>query len=183
MAIGAGTDVAIESADAVLMRSDPMDIVSGIELSKAVVKKIRLNLFWAFFYNFLCIPIAAGALYPAFGLQLNPMLGAAAMSLSSVFVVSNALRLRLFHPKTIAEHKAVEQIIPIKEEEKMETIIKVNGMMCPHCKAMVEKVCKAIPGTEDAVVDLTAKNVTVTGNPDVEAMKKAITEAGYEVVE
>jgi Cu+-exporting ATPase len=182
MAIGAGTDIAMDSAQIVLMTGSLSGVTGAVELSRHTIRNIKQNLFWAFFYNALCIPIAAGALYPIFGWQLSPMLGAAAMSLRSVFVVSNALRLRLFHPKTIAEHKAVEQIIPIKEEEKMETIIKVNGMMCPHCKAMVEKVCKAIPGTEDAVVDLTAKNVTVTGNPDVEAMKKAITEAGYEVV-
>ena len=114
------------------------------------------------------------------------MLGAAAMSLSSVFVVSNALRLRLFKPKTLPAPPAadpepiMEEII--EEETTMETIINVNGMMCPHCKAMVEKVCKAVPGTQDAVVDLQAKNVTVTGSADVEALKKAITDAGYEVV-
>jgi Cu+-exporting ATPase len=160
--------------------------VSGaVELSKATIRNIKQNLFWAFFYNSLGIPVAAGVLYPMFGILLNPMLGAAAMSMSSVFVVTNALRLRLFKPKNPATSVAEDEqkINIVKEEVKMETVIKVNGMMCPHCKAMVEKVCKAIPGTEDAVVDLAAKNVTVTGGADVEALKKAITEAGYEVVE
>ncbi len=178
MAIGAGTDIAMESAQVVLMTGSLSGVAAAVELSKATIRNIQQNLFWAFFYNVLCIPIAAGALYPVFGLQLSPMLGSAAMSLSSVFVVSNALRLRLFKPKS----GAVEPII-IKEETKMETVIKVNGMMCHHCKAMVEKVCKAVPGTADAVVDLQAKTVTVTGNADVAALKAAITDAGYEVVE
>ena len=182
IAIGAGTDVAVDSADIVLMTGSLQGVATAVELSKATIRNIKQNLFWAFFYNALCIPVAAGALYPLLGWQLSPMLGAAAMSMSSVFVVSNALRLRLFKPKTKAP-AAVEQSMIIKEEIKMETVIKVNGMMCPHCKAMVEKVCKAVPGTADAVVDLQAKNVTVTGNADVAALKAAITDAGYEVVE
>ena len=180
MAIGAGTDIALDSAQIVLMTGSLSGVCSAVELSRATVRNIKQNLFWAFFYNALCIPIAAGALYPAFGWQLSPMLGAAAMSLSSVFVVSNALRLRFFKSKMAAP--AAEEIV-IKEETKMETIINVNGMMCPHCKAMVEKVCKAVPGTVDAVVDLSAKNVTVTGDADVAALKQAITDAGYEIVE
>jgi Cu+-exporting ATPase len=180
MAIGAGTDIAMDSAQIVLMTGSLSGVTAAVELSRSTVRNIKQNLFWAFFYNALCIPIAAGALYPAFGWQLSPMLGAAAMSLSSVFVVSNALRLRFFKSKTAAEPVAEEIII--KEEPKMETVISVNGMMCPHCKAMVEKVCKAVPGTLDAVVDLTAKNVTVTGDADVAALKQAITDAGYEVV-
>ena len=180
MAIGAGTDIAIDSADIVLMTGSLSGVSGAVELSRATIRNIKQNLFWAFFYNALCIPVAAGALYPAFGWQLSPMLGAAAMSMSSVFVVSNALRLRLFQSKTAVT--SVEKSIVIKEEPKMETVINVNGMMCPHCKAMVEKVCKAVPGTVDAVVDLQAKNVTVTGEADVEALKKAIVDAGYEVV-
>ena len=183
IAIGAGTDIAMDSAQVVLMTGSLTGVTAAVELSRRTLRNIKQNLFWAFFYNALCIPIAAGALYPVLGWQLSPMLGAAAMSMSSVFVVSNALRLRLFQPKAAVQTPTAEEITIIKEEVKMETTIKVNGMMCPHCKAMVEKVCKAIPGTEDAVVDLAAKNVTVTGNPDLEAMKKAITEAGYEVVE
>ena len=182
MAIGAGTDIAMDSADIVLMTGSLQGVATAVELSKATIRNIKQNLFWAFFYNALCIPVAAGALYPAFGWQLSPMLGAAAMSMSSVFVVSNALRLRFFKSKNNAPTLMEEPVI-IKEEIKVETVIYVNGMMCPHCKAMVEKVCKAVPGTTDAVVDLQAKNVTVTGDADVAALKAAIIDAGYEVVE
>ena len=184
MAIGAGTDVAIESADVVLMSGSLTGVADAVRLSKATISNIKQNLFWAFFYNCLGIPVAAGV-FAAWGLTLSPMLGAAAMSFSSVFVVTNALRLRYFKAEK-QEIRAAE--IPaepdISEEEiQMETIINVNGMMCPHCKAMVEKVCKAVPGTVDAVVDLQAKNVTVTGDADVAALKQAIVDAGYEVVE
>jgi len=183
MAIGAGTDIAMESADVVLMRGSLTEILSAIRLSKATIRNIRENLFWAFFYNCLGIPVAAGALFIPFGIQLSPMIGAAAMSLSSVFVVSNALRLKRFRGETSSETvQASGETIQIKEETNMTTVIKVEGMMCPHCKAMVEKVCKAVPGTVDAVVDLQAKNVTVTGEADVAALEKAITDAGYEVV-
>jgi len=181
MAIGAGTDVAIESADVVLMQNSLLGVCRAVELSRATIRNIRQNLFWAFFYNCLGIPIAAGALYPAFGIQLSPMLGAAAMSMSSVFVVTNALRLRLFKPKSTVECAIVCE--NIKEETKMETIIKVNGMMCPHCKARVEGVCKAVPGVTDAVVDLEKKQVSVIGTAPVDVLKIAIAEAGYEVVE
>ena len=181
MAIGAGTDIAMESADVVLMSGSLTGVANAVRLSKATIRNIRQNLFWAFFYNCLGIPIAAGALVIPFGIQLSPMLGAAAMSFSSVFVVTNALRLRRFKPEAAAQAEIT--VKPIKEEAEMKTVIKVEGMMCTHCKAMVEKVCKAVPGTEDAVVDLQAKNVTVTGSADVAALKKAITDAGYEVME
>ena len=167
MAIGAGTDIAMESADVVLMSGSLTGVSNAVRLSKATIRNIRQNLFWAFFYNCLGIPVAALGM-------LSPMIGAAAMSMSSVFVVTNALRLRRFRADT-AE-------IKVKEVKTMTTVINVNGMMCPHCKAMVEKVCKAVPGTTDAVVDLQAKNVTVTGNADVAALKQAIIDAGYEVV-
>jgi len=176
MAIGAGTDIAMESANIVLMNNSLQGVCDGIALSKATIRNIKQNLFWAFIYNSLGIPIAAGALYPFFGLLLSPMLGAAAMSLSSVFVVTNALRLRAFNPKdkqTLITH--------IQEEKQMETKIYVDGMMCLHCKARVEQVCKGIAGVTDAVVDLQDKSVTVTGMPDITAIKKAITEAGYVV--
>lgn len=178
MAIGAGTDVAIEAADIVLMKQGLPGVCDAIALSKATIKNIRQNLFWAFFYNILGIPIAAGVLYPAFGVLLSPMIGAAAMSMSSVFVVTNALRLRFFKGKSNSS-----KVVEIEKEEKiMETVIKVDGMMCVHCKARVENVCKAVPGAVDAIVDLQEKQVTVTGSVDVDAVKKAITEAGYEVV-
>ena len=135
MAIGAGTDIAIESADIVLMSNSLHGVVNAIALSKATIRNIRQNLFWAFFYNCLGIPIAAGVLYPVFGILLSPMIGAAAMSLSSFFVVSNALRLRLFKPIIAQKYDTnVDEHIKvmIQEEKKMEAIIKVNGMMCPH---------------------------------------------------
>lgn len=179
MAIGAGTDVAVESADVVLMNNSLVGVSNAIRLSKATIRNIQQNLFWAFFYNSLGIPIAAGVLYPAFGIQLSPMLGAAAMSLSSVFVVTNALRLRLFKT-TKTDSNTVEEI---KEEVTMETVIKVEGMMCNHCKAHVENACKAVAGTVDAVVDLQAKHVTVTGTASVDALKNAIADAGYEVID
>ena len=179
MAIGTGTDIAIDSADVVLMQKSLTGICKAVALSKATIRNIRQNLFWAFFYNCLGIPVAAGVLFPAFGIQLSPMIGAAAMSMSSVFVVINALRLRFFRPKQDAKPHAIE----IQEEQPMETTIVVEGMMCSHCKARVEAVCKAVAGATDAVVHLQKKQVTVTGDADVNALKKAITDAGYEVVD
>lgn len=185
MAIGAGTDIAIDSADIVLMNNSLTGVSNAISLSKATIRNIRQNLFWAFFYNILGIPIAAGVLFPAFGIQLSPMVGAAAMSLSSFFVVSNALRLRFFRSKNseqVNEEKINDDCCIIEEDKDMETILNVEGMMCPHCKARVESVCKAIDGVVDAVVDLQAKQVTVKGSVSTDALKKAITEAGYEVI-
>ncbi len=172
MAIGSGTDIAIESADIVLVNKSLKNIAYAIKLSKATIRNVKQNLFWAFFYNCLMIPIAAGVLYPEFGIQLSPMLGAAAMSMSSVFVVSNALRLRLFQP---VKNK--------KEKKPMEIVIKVEGMMCSHCKARVESVCKGVSGVQDAVVDLQAKTVTVQGSAEIALLKKSIADAGYEIVE
>ena len=187
MAIGAGTDIAMESADVVLMNSSLACVSSAIELSRATIRNIRQNLFWAFFYNTLGIPVAAGALVIPFGISLSPMLGAAAMSMSSVFVVTNALRLRMFKPKTKIEIPACEEVCPVEQEaEKLEApavVIGVGGMMCSHCTAAVEKACMSIPGVESAKADLDAKNVTVTGDFDVEAVKKAIRDEDYEILE
>ena len=181
MAIGNGTDIAIESADIVLMNNSLTGVADAISLSKATIRNIRQNLFWAFFYNTLGIPVAAGVLYPAFGILLSPMIGAAAMSLSSVFVVTNALRLYSFKSKHV--QKQNQSTIIRQEEQNMDTVIHVEGMMCPHCKARVEAVCKAVNGTVDAVVDLQLKQVSVTGNADVTELKRAIVDAGYEVVD
>ena len=170
------------------MKNALLGIFEAVSLSKATIRNIRQNLFWAFFYNCIGIPIAAGVLYPAFGIQLSPMLGAAFMSLSSVFVVTNVLRLRFFKMKTRDKESNIcavcedEKTMNIQEDITMETIIKVEGMMCPHCKARVESVCKAVSGTSDAVVDLQLKQVTVTGNANVDELKNAIVAAGYEVV-
>lgn len=172
IAIGAGTDIAIDSADIVLMKSTLCDAVKAIDLGRAVLRNIKLNLFWAFFYNILGIPIAAGVLFIPFGIKLNPMIGAAAMSLSSVCVVTNALRLCNFG-KT-----------KNKGDKKMTKTFKVEGMMCVHCKAHVEKALAAIEGVESAVADLEAKTATVTLTADVadEVLKKAIADAGYTVL-
>ena len=187
MAIGAGTDIAMESADIVLMNSSLASVSRAIELSKATIRNIRQNLFWAFFYNTLGIPLAAGLLYLPFGLSLSPMIGAAAMSMSSVFVVTNALRLRFFQSGTEAAapcacETSAEELI-MEAEPDQELVIFVNGMMCSHCTAAVEKACLAVPGTKTAVADLDRNLVTVTGTADYEALKKAILAEDYEVVE
>ena len=173
MAIGAGTDVAIESADTVLMRSRPTDVASGIELSRAVLRNIKMNLFWALFYNSLGIPVAAGVLIPLFGLKLSPMIGAAAMSCSSVCVVSNALRLRRFRPSA-AETECRE----IKKEEETMIHLKIEGMMCVHCQAHVEQALRAVPGVTEVSVDLQGGKAAVQGGsiPELIAAVKA---AGY----
>lgn len=179
MAIGAGTDIAMESADVVLMKSDLRDSVTAVKLSAAVIKNIRENLFWAFFYNCLGIPIAAGVLYPMFHIKLNPMIGAAAMSLSSVFVVTNALRLRWFNPsKNIKIKKNHKTGV-----KKMTKTIKIEGMSCAHCSGRVEKALNDIDGV-NAVVDLGNKSAAVNLSKDVsnDALAKAVTDAGYEVV-
>lgn len=206
IAIGAGTDVAIESADIVLMKNDLLDAVGAVKLSKAVIRNIKENLFWAFFYNSIGIPLAAGVLYPLFQIKLNPMFGAAAMSLSSVCVVSNALRLRwvkLHDAKktqsepyqdvaasTIADinqHNALDNNIKStnndKGESTMTTTISIEGMMCAHCQAHVEKALKEVAGVTEVTVSLENKNAVVTGDASVETLKQAVVDAGYEVTD
>lgn len=180
IAMGTGTDIAMESAGIVVMGNRLRHIFDAITLSKATIRNIKQNLFWAFFYNALGIPLAAGVLYPAFGISLSPMIGAIAMSFSSVFVVSNALRLRFFGAKNEEEQDAATAEEPVTVKNNTVTLT-VLGMMCSHCKAKVESVCMDTPGTISAHVDLQAKTVTVSGNPDKEQLVKAIKDAGYDV--
>ncbi|MEG0493708.1 MAG: heavy metal translocating P-type ATPase [Clostridia bacterium] len=193
IAVGAGTDIAIETADVVLASNRLTDVATAVRLSRSVIRNIKQNLFWAFFYNVVGIPIAAGLLYPAFGITLSPMLGAAAMSLSSVCVVSNALRLRRFRVEKELPSPAIteelqtsqEQGQPIihqqKEEHSMEKIVHIEGMSCNHCKMSVEKALKALNGVENAEVDLEKKQAQITGATlDAAAIAAAITDAGFE---
>ena len=187
IAIGAGTDVAIESADAVLVRNDLQDAVSAIALSKKVIKNIKENLFWAFFYNVIGIPLAAGALYHSFGLKLSPMFGAAAMSMSSVTVVCNALRLRFFKPVTTSVQPQVEQKNNIKTQEERKTMEKeltIKGMMCAHCQKHVFDALSAMPGVTKVDVDLAAGKAKVVAAKDIPQAEfaKVIKNAGYELV-
>lgn len=209
IAIGAGTDIAIDSADVVLMKDSLQDVVTAIEQSRAVVRNIHMNLFWAFFYNILGIPVAAGALFPAFGLRLSPMIGSAAMSLSSVCVVTNALRLRFFKPalgdqadgpekaeKDAEKTDSMTENIPgdsgvdrkEEQEEKgmvtMKKTLVVEGMMCEHCKMHVEKALAGVAGVDSAQVDLEKKTATVSMAEDVadQVLMDAVKEAGYEPV-
>lgn len=199
MAIGAGTDVAIESADAVLMKSDLLDAVSAIRLSKAVLRNIKENLFWALIYNVICIPVAAGILYPAFGIKLSPVVGAAAMSMSSVCVVMNALRLRFFKTdrgEALAEaaaHKHAEPALPApadnhsskqKEEDTMEKTLTIKGMMCAHCQKHVHDALAKMDGVTAVTVDLEGGKADVKASREIsqEDFRKVIEEAGYELV-
>lgn len=207
MAIGAGTDVAMESADIVLMKSDLRDAVTAIQLSRAVIRNIKQNLFWAFFYNAIGIPLAAGVWYPLFQIKLNPMFGAAAMSLSSIFVVGNALRLRAFKSgfekrgkaettssaegscegkcAVEAEQKTAEQEKSEKGkgEKEMTKVMTIEGMMCGHCTGRVQKALEAVEGVKAVTMSLEEKSATVELAAEVsdEALTNAVTEAGYEV--
>ena len=205
IAIGAGTDVAIESADIVLMKSDLMDAASAVSLSRAVMRNIKQNLFWAFFYNAIGIPVAAGVLYPAFHILLNPMIGAAAMSFSSVSVVSNALRLRFFTPKwkhesgtadlqttgnggmmeqSTAAAEIADRIVQNDEskgETTMKKTIKIEGMMCQHCVKAATKALEGVAGVTAVTVSLEDKQAVVEGSATDEALTAAIVDAGYEV--
>lgn len=206
IAIGAGTDVAMESADIVLMKNDLLDVAGAVELSKATIRNIKENLFWAFFYNVVGIPIAAGCYYVAFDLKMSPMVAALAMSFSSVFVVSNALRLRFFKPKhgsaaasanIMTEAKpihitevSIENTVPFqlktqKGENQMKKELSVEGMMCQNCVKHVTRALESISGTEQIQVNLDEKKAIVNISDTVtdDMLKSAISEAGYEVTE
>ena len=201
IAIGAGTDIAIDSADVVLMKDSLGDVATAINLSKAVVRNIHMNLFWAFFYNVLGIPVAAGVLFPIWGLRLSPMIGSAAMSLSSVCVVTNALRLRFFKDKekgrrgpekveaAPGETVSVSGGQPVQDNREprekgagqMKKVLKVEGMMCAHCQSHVQKALAAVDGVQEAQVDLENKEATVILSKEVadKLLMDAVTEAGY----
>ena len=199
IAIGAGTDIAIESADLVLMKNDLLDVAGAVQLGHAVIRNIKQNLFWALFYNAICIPVAAGVFYPWLGIKLSPMLGALAMSFSSVFVVTNALRLRFFNPVYAADtgadapgaaaHECRVEAVDILNTNKkervdtMEKVLDIEGMMCQHCVAHVNKALSGIEGVEAVEVSLENKNAAVTLAADVsdEVLVKAVVDAGYEV--
>ena len=207
LAIGAGTDVALDSADVVLMKNDLLDVVTAIQLSKATIRNIKQNLFWAFFYNCLCIPLAAGVFYHTFGLLLNPMIGAAAMSCSSIFVVSNALRLRSFRPalpnaqEVIENSKGISVNIKIHADKQMQntsvennlndnegantmkkTMI-IEGMMCPHCQNAVTKALYGLDGVSCTVsLEDKAAYITTEGKVSDDAMKQVVIDGGYKVI-
>ena len=195
LAIGSGTDIAIESADCVIIKNSLLDVVAAIDLSKSVIRNIKLSLFWAFIYNIIGIPVACGILYPAFGITLSPMIGAACMSLSSVCVVTNALRLKRFKPHFkindcndgFCNNSLEKNNIEINKEEKlrMEKLVSIEGMSCNHCKMNVEKALKEIDGVEEVNVSLEEKNAIIKLNKEVSdsEIKNAIQEAGYAVIE
>ena len=202
IAIGAGTDVAIESADIVLIKSDLMDAVSAFSLSKATIRNIKQNLFWAFFYNVIGIPLAAGVLFPSLGLKLNPMFAAAAMSMSSVFVVTNALRLKLFDPKRAQRRNVKAQkpdkpveVVTAKKEDNIQACdqscpvfyedwqMKVSGMTCEHCERAVSKALMGVAGVQNVVVNLQTGIVEIKAQEDItaDALKKAVEAVEYKV--
>ena len=190
IAIGAGTDVAIESADIVLMKSDLLDVSTAIQLSKAVIRNIKQNLFWAFIYNIIGIPIAAGVFFLSFGWKLNPMLGAFAMSFSSVFVVSNALRLRWFQAKHEVypeNHQAEVDIGKNNQKgvfQNMEKVLLIEGMVCGNCVKHVHKALTGLEGVQEAVVELESKTAKVCLDSSVsdDTLKAAVEDAGYTLV-
>ena len=194
IAIGAGTDVAIESADAILVRNDLLDAVSAIKLSRSVMTNIKQNLFWAFFYNVICIPLAAGIFYPTFGLKLSPMIGAAAMSMSSLCVVMNALRLRMFKvnrsitsdetPRNVEVRVENLQTEIFKEAIQMQTTLKIEGMMCKHCQKHVHDALAKMDGVTNVEVSLENNSATVTATREIslDDFAKVIDDAGYELV-
>jgi Cu2+-exporting ATPase len=192
IAVGAGTDIAIDAANVVLMKSNPDHIPDLINLSRHTLRNIHQNLFWAFFYNVLCIPLATGIFTPIFGWELNPMLGAAAMSLSSFCVVSNALRLNFKKIYDTAKDKCKKSSIIIeetiyerKEEQIMEKMMKIEGMMCPHCEARVKKTLEDMAQVTEAFVSHIegAAVVKLTEAVENDVLKKIIEDQGYKVLD
>ena len=184
IAIGAGTDVAIDAADVVLMKSRLSDVPAAIRLSRATLTNIHENLFWAFFYNVIGIPLAAGVWYPVFGWKLNPMFGAAAMSLSSFCVVTNALRLNLFDIRSTRKDKKIKKNHKEKENKMMTKTMKIEGMMCGHCEARVKKALEAVAGVSEAVVshETGTAVVTLSGAVSDDVLKKAVEDQDYKVI-
>ena len=185
IAIGAGTDIAIDAADVVLMKSSLMDVPGAIRLSRATLKNIHENLFWAFFYNTIGIPLAAGLFIPIFGWELNPMFGAAAMSLSSFCVVSNALRLNFVKIYDSIKDKKKKKTVIIKEEKVMEKMMKIEGMMCPHCEGRVKKILEEMPQVTEAFVSHVEGMAVVKLSEavDNDVLKKIIEDQGYKVLD
>ena len=192
IAIGAGTDIAIDAADVVLMNSSLSDVPAAIRMSRATLRNIHQNLFWAFIYNVIGIPLAAGIWIPVFGLQLNPMFGAAAMSLSSFCVVTNALRLNLFKMRDSSKDKKIKSAYNSdlisddykkQEENKMKKTMKIEGMMCQHCEATVKKSLEALDGVEKAEVSHEKNEAVVTVKDGIsdEILKKAVEDKDYSV--
>ena len=183
IAIGAGTDIAIDAADVVLMKSKLSDVAAAIRLSRATLRNIHQNLFWAFFYNIIGIPLAAGLWIPIFGWQLNPMFGAAAMSLSSFCVVSNALRLNLLNIHDAGKDKKGKPMKEV-EEKNMERVMKIEGMMCGHCSGRVKKVLEALPEVDAAEVSHEAGTAVVTLNTEIanDILKKTVEDQDYKVI-
>lgn len=184
IAIGAGADVAIDAADVVLMKSSLADVPAAIRLSRATLKNIHENLFWAFIYNIIGIPLAAGVYIKLFGWQLNPMFGAAAMSLSSFCVVTNALRLNFFRLYDVSKDKTINRTVNVSTQEQSEITINIKGMMCGHCEARVKKALEELPFVEEAVTSHTSGTavITVNGKSDLKAIKKAVQDAGYKYI-
>jgi len=190
LAIGSGTDIAIESADVVLMKNSLLEVDTAIALSRSVIRNIKMNLFWAFFYNIIGIPVASGVFFLNFGLKLNPMIGATAMSLSSVCVVTNALRLRYFKNKNVEVQNCLNDKCDIKVNKKIEEVkimktISIEGMQCNHCKMSVEKALNSIEGITSVEVNLENKNAVIEFNKEIEndKIKSVIEEAGFEVID
>jgi Cu2+-exporting ATPase len=178
IAIGAGTDIAIDAADIVLMKSRLSDVPAAIKLSRATLRNIHQNLFWAFFYNIIGIPLAAGVWYPIFQWKLNPMFGAAAMSLSSFCVVTNALRLNFIQIRNGKNNQNS------KEENKMEKTMKIKGMMCGHCEARVKKCLEALPEVSEAIVSHKKNSAVVKLSAELtdDVLKKTVEDQGYQVL-